>query len=390
LECVAAHFALGPHCESLLHWLQVPLAQISPAGHWEFAVQPIVVIMQFVPVHVRHAWYDWQKPPPDCVLEQYVPSLHAELDVQGPPKGGKKNGKEFVTEVHVWFDEHPVVEHCEQVPLEHVSHAGQSESDVHAALQYPVVVPGRRLHTAGELHWPAPVHWVAPLGTLASTGPPEPLLLPPIIGHGAPGGTHRQGPPRPQHSCPPPHIVIPDELVEDVMPLDDVRPLDDPNPLDPNPLDPMPLDPKPLDPKPLDDPANPLLPEEPATPLLLEPTNPLLLLLDTPMPLLLAEPKGLPLDAEENIASSPVAASPRSGARRGVLPPQPEPTAATPTEKPQATIPSASERRTAAVLIFCPLRSYPSTAANEHRSSPADFSGNGEGPGHRGPSARNV
>jgi hypothetical protein len=74
------------------------------------------------------------------------------------------------------------------------------------------------------------------------------------------------------------------------------------------------------------------------------------------MPLLLADPKGLPLDVEENVASSPASASPRSDARSGVLPPQPEPTVAAPTEKAQANIPSASERRTAAVLIFRPLR----------------------------------
>jgi hypothetical protein len=57
---VAVQVALGPHCEFVEHWPQLPPEQISPAGHCEFVVHPPVVIMQPLPVHERQIWYDWQ------------------------------------------------------------------------------------------------------------------------------------------------------------------------------------------------------------------------------------------------------------------------------------------------------------------------------------------
>ncbi len=66
-------------------------------------VHPVViVVLQLPPGHVLHAWYEVQYPPPlDCGLEQYVPSLHEELDVQEPPPNGGNGKKPFPTDVQV-------------------------------------------------------------------------------------------------------------------------------------------------------------------------------------------------------------------------------------------------------------------------------------------------
>ena len=66
-------WALGPHCESLEQAPQFPPEHTSPAGHWLLLEQPVVVIpLQLPPGQALHAWYDWQKPLPDCP-SQYSP-----------------------------------------------------------------------------------------------------------------------------------------------------------------------------------------------------------------------------------------------------------------------------------------------------------------------------
>jgi hypothetical protein len=60
----------------------------------------VIIVLQLPPGHVLHAWYEVQYPP-DWGFEQYVPSLHEELDVQEPPPNGGNGKKPFPTEVQV-------------------------------------------------------------------------------------------------------------------------------------------------------------------------------------------------------------------------------------------------------------------------------------------------
>jgi hypothetical protein len=257
--------------------------------------------------------------------------------------------------------------HCVQLPLEHVIHAGQSALFWHLAPQYPVVVPGRTLHTSGELHCPPDaVQGVPPFGTLAS-GFAEASTMPaskPNPQRGPPDGWQKHIPGAGQQRLRPGgHGPPPDELPE----ADPPKPLlldELPKPLLlvelPTPLLLVEL-PKPLL---LVELPTPLLLAEPPGPLLLvEPPCPLLLV-DPPNPLLPVDPPNPLLDAEErNGASSPPpAASPRSGASNGVLPPQPEPIVVAARAKPQSTPLSASEPRKAAVRIDVPFARYASTA----------------------------
>jgi hypothetical protein len=58
LECVAVHWALGPHWSFVEQLPHVPPLHTSPAGHWLFVVQAPVVPLQLPPAHAVHTWYD--------------------------------------------------------------------------------------------------------------------------------------------------------------------------------------------------------------------------------------------------------------------------------------------------------------------------------------------
>jgi hypothetical protein len=312
LECVAVQVALGPHWESVEQSPHVPPEQISPAGHWLLAVQPLggVVPEQLPPGQARHAWYDWQEPPV-AGFAQYWPSWHAELDVHEPlpPKG--KNGNGFATAVHCCPEGHDV--HWEHEPPAHVSHAGQSASELHALPQKPPPVPGKRLHTLGDTQLWELVHATAPLGRPASYGgggAASPIGPVPESekGHGKLGGTHRTQLPGAEQQDTSPGGQPPPESTTPV-PL--LPPLDD----DANPL---------LLADPPDEPVNPPLladPPEVVNPPLADPPDELA----NPPPVLLA-PTPPPEEADAVASSPPPPENPassrvRSGGSSFVRPP---------------------------------------------------------------------
>ena len=220
-------------------------------------------------------------------------------------------------------------------PLQ-VSHAGQSAFDWQAAPQYPVVVPGSMLHTAGAVHGAESVQGVAPVGKLASTIAGDASSTdPPSLGRvqgGSPGGAQRQFPGEGQHMANSGgHVLPPEELL-----------LDGPDPSGR---------------------ATPLLLGAPLEPLALP--DPLLDVPPLPLPLLLAEPAAplLPLldaeDAEEKeVASSWAPASlaepgaPNAGPP--VFPPQPGAMATAATHTIPRIVPLASEPRTANLSMTPP------------------------------------
>jgi hypothetical protein len=131
-ECVAAHFALGPHWLSDVHVTHFWPAHTSPGLHWLLDVQ----VWQ-PPVHSTQTSRGWHMAMPPGT--QYSPIRHWALEVHWPGPG-------MTAQLHCWPAGH--VEHCAQTPLWHVVHAGQSLSPWHFET-HAADAPGRTLQTSG-------------------------------------------------------------------------------------------------------------------------------------------------------------------------------------------------------------------------------------------------